>query len=364
MSKVKSNAGATLVELLVSIVVGSLVTVAAITVFIFGLQAHKLGTETGIRQNQIQMGMSVIQELLTENEIVRIGENGEIFKFEESAENQEKLLVYYDADADAVCGVTGAKILENVSAYSVTRDAENSPSLITVTVKVKDARECKLTVYCRFMNIPPETTEGESNGEDADADNQEAPAQGSSPEPMVLRDGLSGEEILAEVLSDVTLRPSVRVFLNKLGSQLGSTGRIQTESGEGDYYSQWYIGSFQENPDWNADTPWCACYVSWALEACSPFLEGTPARFANVDKFWVELVTTDAWKQENPQAGDLIFFDWIVDEEYNPQHVGVVLAQSNGWVYTIEGNANGVVAVRRYATEDAQILGYGILDWK
>ena len=179
-----------------------------------------------------------------------------------------------------------------------------------------------------------------------------------------LRQEPSTDEILAEVLSDQKVEPSVRLFVGKLASQLGSTGRILTEDGQGEYFSQWYIGSYAQNPTWNESTPWCACFVSWALDACAPYLEGEPPRFANVDTFWVELVTADNWKKNRPEAGDLIFFDWVDDSQYNPQHVGVVLTEKDGWIYTIEGNSNGVVAMRKYPADDAGIMGYGILNWK
>ena len=47
----------------------------------------------------------------------------------------------------------------------------------------------------------------------------------------------------------------------------------------------------------------------------------------------------------------------------DPAHVGAVLYVENGWVYTIEGNSGGRVAVQRYALSDPRIVGYGLLDW-
>ena len=362
MSKLKSNVGATLVELLLTIVVGSPVTMAAITVLIFGLQAHRLGTDTTIRLNEVQMGLSAIRELLSENTIAGIGENGEVLipdGTDKEGNPQYKALLYYDAENDVVFGITGARILEDVTAYTALWDTEKNPNLVTVTVKLGSGKQYTVPAYCRVVELPEEETTAPTDGETPEEPNQEGGGSTFS-----MRGNLSAEEILAEVLRDQTIQPSIRVFVSKLASQLGSTGRILTEDGLGDYYSQWYIGSFEENPDWNAETPWCACYVSWALAECGLYLEDTPARFANVDKFWVELVTADAWKSNNPKTGDLIFFDWVEDGQYNPQHVGVVLTQRDGLIYTIEGNTNGVVAIRKYAADDAGVMGYGILDWK
>jgi hypothetical protein len=77
--------------------------------------------------------------------------------------------------------------------------------------------------------------------------------------------------------------------------------------------------------------------------------------------------------------GDVIFFDWVVDNVRNPQHVGVVLytgteevdGKTVEYVYTIEGNVAassteryGTVGLRKYEINDKRILGYGVLDWK
>lgn len=410
MRKLRDNAGATLVELLITVAIGSLVTMAAVTVLIFGLKAHHLGLDTTARQNEIQMGISVIRELLAENTITGIGENGEIRIADGVKDGKvvQKNLLYYDAEADAVCGTAGGKLLEKVTGYTAAWNTEEDPNLLTVTVTMANGKEYTIPVYCRMVDILPEestestteattvpTTEATTESSSAATTKPTEPSNpliGETTNPLIddsttessnplidevtgysqqtgtnsyaLRQEPSTDEILAEVLSDQKVEPSVRLFVGKLASQLGSTGRILTEDGQGEYFSQWYIGSYAQNPTWNESTPWCACFVSWALDACAPYLEGEPPRFANVDTFWVELVTADNWKKNRPEAGDLIFFDWVDDGQYNPQHVGVVLTEKDGWIYTIEGNSNGVVAMRKYPADDAGIMGYGILNWK
>lgn len=410
MCKWRDNAGATLVELLITVAIGALVTMAAVTVLIFGLKAHHLGLDTTARQNEIQMGISMIRELLAENTITGIGENGEIRIADGVKDGKvvQKNLLYYDAEADAVCGTAGGKLLEKVTGYTAAWNTEEDPNLLTVTVTMANGKQYTIPVYCRMVDILPEestestteattvpTTEATTESSSAATTKPTEPSNpliGETTNPLIddsttessnplidevtgysqqtgtnsyaLRQEPSIDEILAEVLSDQKVEPSVRLFVGKLASQLGSTGRILTEDGQGEYFSQWYIGSYAQNPTWNESTPWCACFVSWALDACAPYLEGEHPRFANVDTFWVELVTADNWKKNRPEAGDLIFFDWVDDGQYNPQHVGVVLTEKDGWIYTIEGNSNGVVAMRKYPADDAGIMGYGILNWK
>ena len=168
---------------------------------------------------------------------------------------------------------------------------------------------------------------------------------------------------MTKAVDDKALTFGVRAFLKTLASQINSTGRIQTENGEGDWYSAWYIGGYENNPGWDADTPWCGCFISWALEENRGYLRGKTPKFANVDTFWQELLEAGRWKTEEPEAGDIIFFDWIVDGQQDPQHVGVVLSLMDEWVYTIEGNSNGQVVLEQYALDDPHIMGYGTLNW-
>ena len=136
---------------------------------------------------------------------------------------------------------------------------------------------------------------------------------------------------------------------------------------------------------WNPKTPWCACFVSWALEQArmTPPVEN-PHWFAEVDDFMEyfnppsESTDTasesDTWS-EDPSVGAIVFFDWNKDGD--PQHVGVVLGVEKDvedvdkdgdedeiiTIYTIEGNSAGRVMVRSYSVDSQYILGYGVLPW-
>lgn len=73
------------------------------------------------------------------------------------------------------------------------------------------------------------------------------------------------------------------------------------------------------------------------------------------------------WRNPNdtnnmPIPGDYVFFDW--DGGNNPDHVGAVLCVEGNFLYTIEGNSGGRVAVNRYPLSDKRIVGYGVLNWK
>ena len=150
-------------------------------------------------------------------------------------------------------------------------------------------------------------------------------------------------------------------FLKMLASQIGSTGEI---IGGGlstyKYYTEWYIDGYPEDRSWNENTPWCASYISWCLDQVNLSLRTTAPRYANVDNFILHF-EEDSWlvPASTPTPGDLVFFGVLND----PNHMGVVIAVEGGYVYTIEGNANDVVGVRKYRADDASILGYGVLNW-
>ena len=59
-----------------------------------------------------------------------------------------------------------------------------------------------------------------------------------------------------------------------------------------------------------------------------------------------------------PQAGDIIFFDWgngsFID------HVGIVEKCENGMVYTVEGNSGDDCKQRSYPVGSNSIYGYGL----
>lgn len=158
-------------------------------------------------------------------------------------------------------------------------------------------------------------------------------------------------------------------FLQTLAGQYDSRGEIKGKS-DYRYFSEWYIRSYKDNPGWNQYTPWCACFLSWAADQKKASIDGNPPRFAKVDDGMASF-QNGKWRNPNdannmPIPGDYVFFDW--DGDRDPDHVGAVLCVKDGYLYTIEGNSGGKVAVNRYplsnSSVDKRIMGYGVLNWK
>lgn len=327
----KRNDGFTLVELLVVIVIGSLVTAAASTLLILGLRINAQSSRLAVQQNNVSMVLEVMGDIISE-EAVSVPSQTQIL----DAEGND--LVSFDG---TTVKVRGTELLK-AEAFSVTSQENN---LLHLTVKI-DGKEYTTSIYCRLLGTTePDPAEGDATILTAYAER-------------------NYQEVLTFAVESAENPRGVTEFLSILASQYGSYGQILGGAGEptGQYFSQWYIGSYEDNPGWDEATPWCGCYLSWAMAQCA-YLAETP-RFANVDTFWVDTVTAGNWSAKDPVPGDIVFFDWNPDETYDPQHVGAVIAVCDGLVYTIEGNSGGRVAVGRYEAEDPCILGYGKLNWK
>jgi len=133
-------------------------------------------------------------------------------------------------------------------------------------------------------------------------------------------------------------------------TQLGNEG--------GQPYWSWY--SFDSRVEW------CACFVSWCADQCGYLESGIIPKFAGCVNGSNWFKGNGQWQDRNyePQAGDIIFYDWENDGETD--HVGIVEKCENGIVYTVEGNTsdtahpNGdVVAQHSFPVGSSSIYGYG-----
>ena len=55
------------------------------------------------------------------------------------------------------------------------------------------------------------------------------------------------------------------------------------------------------------------------------------------------------------QTGDMIIFDWDLNDDCNHDHVGIIVSVENGIVTTIEGNTSNEVAYRTYQIDDPRL---------
>ena len=114
--------------------------------------------------------------------------------------------------------------------------------------------------------------------------------------------------------------------------------------------------------------PWCAAFVSTVSLQCDlrdimPTECGCPSMirlYQDIGR-WVE---DDSY---TPSPGDVIFYDWqdsgIGDNVGQSDHVGIVVACTDGMMTIIEGNCDNAVKLRQIAVNARFIRGYGCPDY-
>lgn len=341
----KCNDGFTLVELVVVILVGSIVTLAGTTVLLLGLRMNKSSTDTATRQNTARIVMTVLEDLAAEENITIEGTDSWKVK------NNDETVLFSYKDSSIYAGdfesASASPLMTGIDSASVKWD-ENNSDLLVISITIADETYTS-SVYCRLA-VP--------EGIDEASEIMLAAEAAASAVSFSLTEADGSPSVPAPDFTGVRNARGREAFLDVLTAEEGSTG-YSLETGE--YFSEWYIGGYEGNPGWNEDTPWCACFLSWALDRCGTYLDEVP-KYAHVDEFR-NYFGIASWKSHAPDPGDIIFFDWIENETQYPQHVGVVVSADESWVHTIEGNADGRVAAGRYSTADPRILGYGVLRW-
>ena len=127
-------------------------------------------------------------------------------------------------------------------------------------------------------------------------------------------------------------------------TQLGNEG--------GQPYWSWY--------GFEGRVEWCACFVSWCADQCGYIESGIIPKFAGCVDGANWFKGNGQWQDRNyePQAGNIIFFDWEGDGETD--HVGIVEKCENGVVYTVEGNSGDACRQNQYTVGSSSLYGYGV----
>ena len=126
-------------------------------------------------------------------------------------------------------------------------------------------------------------------------------------------------------------------------TQLGNEG--------GQPYWSWY--------GFGGRVEWCACFASWCADQCGYLESGIIPKFSLCSDGVNWFKGKGQWQDKNyePQAGDLIFFDWGSNGSID--HVGIVEKCENGMVYTVEGNSGDACKQQSYPVGSNSIYGYG-----
>lgn len=336
--------GFTLVELLVAIAVSSTVMLAAASLLLMGVRVSGAAREDAGEQQTVRTVFSMLEDVAS-GSISRVEplSGGWLLRGQAPEDDTAgpELLRYEDGSLS----MGGVVVLDGLRGASA--EVSEDGTLLTFTFRTEEDTY-STAIYCRTAVL------GDSVSSEDAAEILEKPKDdvfsetGGFPE--------AGE--ISEEEKDARYS-----FLQTLAAQYGSTGQIIGGVYDGIYFSQWYIGDGWRENGWGPDTPWCACFLSWA--AVQSGAVENPPHFANVDTGMAGFQIAGRWAGKNddytPIPGDYIFFDWSGGAD--PAHAGAVLYVDGDTVYTIEGNSGGRVAVQKYSLDDPRIVGYGLLDW-
>ena len=334
----RNNSGFTMVELLVTVAVSSIVLAAAASLMLLGLRVHQTTQKEAGEQQTVRIVLSALEDLSASGRIYRVEPLSDGWQLQgKTADGTPGAVLLRYNSGTLTSGTSGDQVLlDNLRGARVDLDG----SLVTFTFATA-AHSYSTSVFCRTG------IEGDSVGK-AEAE-----------------DILTKEPTLPDstTLSEVEKKARFQ-FLQTLANQYDSRGEIKGGSG---YFSEWYIDNYESHPGWNQYTPWCGCFLSWAADQQKTSIDGAPPRFADVDEGMKGFKDSRMWRERGdannmPIPGDYVFFDW--DGKSDPDHVGAVLCVKGGFLYTIEGNSGGRVAVNRYSLSDSRIVGYGVLNWK
>lgn len=358
----RNNEGFTLLELVVAIAASVSVMAAAFTVLMLGTRVEAQTTDIISDRQSVTLQMANLDSLVQNGDIDSVELVGDDWTLYSSDENGDPVeLMSYNANTQTIKSASGIE-LSNISAKLSISDKRD---LLTLELETDDGAQYSVSARCHTSIT--------------------AKVENSSAVLVEFRDKKESS-IFSSIFNDLKQQQSRSSFVYVMATQHGSDGSILGDK-KYDYFSEWY------NENWPSDTPWCACFVSWALEKAKLLncVNGDVPRFAGV-KNGIELFKDPdhkygAWapsvyypptllgmtpmqmseyisnNKYTPLPGDIIFFDWTADENRDYDHVGAVLYTENGRVYTIEGNSNNRVAIRGYDIDDPCIIGYGVINW-
>lgn len=339
----RNNSGFTMVELLVTVAVSSIVLAAAASLMLLGLRVHQTTQKEAGEQQTVRIVLSALEDLSASGKIYRVEPLSDGWQLQgKTADGKSGAVLLRYKSGTLTSGTSGDQVLlDNLRGAQVILDG----SLVTFSFSTA-AHSYSTSVFCRTG------IEGDSVGK---AEAQEK------------LDKLKNQTLPVSTTLTEAQKKARFEFLKTLAGQYGSRGEILPENTSPyKYFSEWYIDRYEGHPGWNKNTPWCACFLSWAAaQQPGETFDGAPPRFANVDDGMNTFQTQKKWRDRGatPIPGDYVFFDW--DGGTDPDHVGAVLCvDENGYLYTIEGNSSGRVALNCYPKNDPRIMGYGVLNWK
>lgn len=312
----RKNDGFTLMELLIVITVGSLVSFAATSILLFAMRFYRINLDTVEHQSILRIMLAVVDNMSSEGE----------YRFDVDTDQIEKdsnAIIKFNSSTKQVVTGTGSVLMEDVDGFDIKKPTilelydDAAKNLYTFSVQM-DGQTFNSTVYSRTKAVQIE-----------DRDFM------YSVFPYLREKNWEADD------PDVDYEAGRDYLVNIAASQIGSDGRIMDypRADEGTFYSLWYLDRLQFPEGWSEETPWCSIFASWVVDQVAQegtrydeeddqinYLNSVP-READVNFLWLRSYiqtgmynlkvnnhTSEIPVIQIPKPGDLIFFEFKNEE--------------------------------------------------
>lgn len=156
MTLKRNNGGFTLLELIISIAIGSMIMMAASTTLLLGLRINAASTTTIKQQNTTNMLVQIVESIADKGAVTIIKDTPEdadpIWYIKSGEQDKESAYLKFD---NGILYLNGTKYMEEIDSFEAVTDDSNK--LLTITIKTNGSTYTA-SKYCR-LNTP--TTEGD-----------------------------------------------------------------------------------------------------------------------------------------------------------------------------------------------------------
>ena len=155
----RNNGGFTLIELICSIAIASLITMAALSLMLMGLRINVQTSNNVKQQNTTNMLAEILQNVVEEQNIMLLP-NEDGYQITNGTEEESIVFVEYKKE-NGVIELRGEPFVENVESFEAEMNDNNTLLTIHLTV---NGSEYTAAAYCRLNTPSPEAGENTNQG--------------------------------------------------------------------------------------------------------------------------------------------------------------------------------------------------------
>ena len=158
---IRKTEGFTLLELIISIAVGTMITIAATTTLLLGLRINAGSTENVKQQNTTSMLVQVLENIAAKEdiEVKAPADDAATPVWYIKSTEQDDTNAYLKVESNKIY-LNGNVFMEDVTDFDATIDTNNQRLTVTITT---DGKDYTASIYCRLNPTPTPTATPEDN---------------------------------------------------------------------------------------------------------------------------------------------------------------------------------------------------------